>query len=102
MARDELLVGGDNRLSCLESAADPLPRRVETADQLDQDVRIGGQHLIDIRSPAHIRQPVSLFPFDIPIAHGGKPQALRWVFRQDAGNGTANCSKTHDGHIQGL
>ena len=45
---DQLLVGRDDGFSRGQGARDPVVRGVDAADQLDDDVGVGGEHLLDV------------------------------------------------------
>src|SRR5207247_7844797 len=55
VARDDLLVRGDDRLSCEERRADPGGRRVQSADRFDDDVDIAGEDRVDVDGPGDTR-----------------------------------------------
>ena len=67
--RDELLVGGDDRLPGLQRPPDQIARRLEAAHQLDDDVGVGRDDGVDALGPLDAaRNPVDLLPLDAAIA----------------------------------
>ena len=47
MPRDDLLVGGDDRLAVQQRLTDPLGRRLNAADRFDDDVRVAVEDVVD-------------------------------------------------------
>src|SRR6059036_3668927 len=52
--RDDLLVRGDDRFAGDERRANPLGRRLDAANRLDDDVRVAGEDVADVRRPDDI------------------------------------------------
>ena len=60
---NQQLVGGDHGFTGAQRLAHPFPGRLEAADQLDDDVRVGGQHVVEIFRPANRARAANLIFF---------------------------------------
>ncbi len=54
MLRDELLIGSDNGLAGAQGAANQIPRRLQTTDELDDDIHVGRERVIELLRPANV------------------------------------------------
>src|SRR5205814_9503310 len=94
-ARDELLVGGDNRLAPLERPSDPIARRIQAADQFDNDVGIGREHFVNFVRPAYVGwNPVTALTLEVSVENVREAQACRRVLDEYPGHRTAHRTKT--------
>ena len=75
--RNQLLVGRHYRFTGFERTPYNLLRRIQTSDQLDDDVHIRAQHRLDIIGPHHVcGNPCLLLPLNVAIANVGKAERL--------------------------
>ena len=75
--RHQLLVGGHHRFARVERLLDPRARRLESADQLDDDVDFGREEVFEPLGPTDIgRDPVDAFARDVPVADVGEPKRM--------------------------
>src|SRR5215469_10950364 len=99
-ARDQLLVRGDHRLSCLECTAHNLLSWIQSADQLDYDVRVGIENRFNIVSPGHIfPNPVLFFPLNVTIEDMSESKRRVIVFAKDLCDRSADGSKANQSNL---
>ena len=101
--RNELLVGRDHALACFERAPHPRPSRIEAADELDNDVRVGVEHGFNVLCPNYVRAgPVNPLAGNATIENVCQFEAGGPGVGEDASNRAAHGSETEDGHAQRL
>ena len=77
MIGDEFLVGGDDALAGFKCTANPGAGWVETADQFNDDVDIGGKHGIGVFAPDEARgRPWNALAGDAAVEDVGQLQSL--------------------------
>ena len=100
--RDDLFVGGDDRLSRRERAPDPLFRRRPSADELHEHVDIVGQRVVDVLGPADRGvEPVHTLALDVAIADDHHLQLRRPQIVQEARDRAADRAEPGDGDAAG-
>src|ERR1700690_795801 len=103
VARNELLVGGDDRLSGLQCAAYPIASGIEATDQFDDDVSVGRENALKLFRPEDARlDPIHLLALHSAIADLSEAQTGRRVLGENASDGAADGAEAEDGDVQGL
>ena len=99
--RNDLLVRGDHRLPRRECPPNPVGGRIDSADELDHDIGIGGHHLLEIVRPDHVRRyPVDSLPLDAAVGDVGESQPGIGPRAQDAGHRLPDRAESHEGDLE--
>jgi hypothetical protein len=93
--RHQLLVGGDHRLAGEQRRADPLVRRPQPSNQLDDDVHVRRDHFVRRFAPGHrCRDPVDALARDIPVIDVRQLDLRHFAAAQDARHGLPHGAET--------
>ena len=95
MPRNQLLVGRHYRFTGFERTPHNLLRRIQTSDQLDDDVHIRVQHRRDIIGPTMAAGPTFASSFHVAIANVGKAQRLVAVLAKNLRHCSPHRSKSN-------
>ena len=102
MARNELLVCGDDRFACKERGAHPLGGRLDAADRLDDDVDVARQDVVDAIGPddsARVpgRKPVALL-VSAAIENVGEIETMNCVGNEPPSDGRSDRAQSKQTH----
>ena len=98
---NQQLVGGDDGFARAQRLAHPFAGGLEAADQLDDDVHVGREHVVDIFRPANVRgQRIDLFLFDAAIENVRQQQGAAGILRQNLRDGAADGAEADQRDLQ--
>ena len=101
VCRDQLLVGGDDRPAGIERRFMPRARRLQPANDLDDDVHVGVEDILDALGPDDRRRnPVDTLPGDVTIEDVRQRQQAVATFHDQARHRLAHGAEPEQSHRQ--
>ena len=99
--RDQQFVGRDHGFTRAQGLAHPFARGLEAAHDFHQNIRVRGQHVVNIFGPAHAPwNPVHFFPLDIAVADLRQHERAVPILREQLGYRAPHGSEADESDLE--